>query len=212
MRMHNMNRAHQIIGLVLAVAIATSVLLLRERMRNRRSPTELAGNRGLIATNEAEENWAQSYDLAKTLLESGRIVDARNQYQKLLDINADRVSALVGLAACAREECDYLAALGYYDAALELNHRSFSANLGKGSVLIKLGRWKEAVLAYEIARDRNPRSPLPYWGLVVAYDHLEQGADVIKNYREFEARANDSKYRRTLELIVAKYDVGQERR
>lgn len=53
-----------------------------------------------------------------------------------------------------------------------------------GATFAKLGRYEEAIAAFQKAIEINPNAPNPYYNLGVVYDHLERFTEALENVRK----------------------------
>ena len=81
---------------------------------------------------------------------------AHGVFQKALTIDADDQSALIGASAVAAARHDFEQALTFAQQARELDLGDPDANGALGDALIELGRYDEALTAFQVMLDNRP--------------------------------------------------------
>ncbi len=112
--------------------------------------TELAFHRGVVAYGE------------------DRLDDARAQFQKVLELDAEDTAALRYLGLIAQKKKDPAAAVGFYDRALALDPEDTEIQLDRGIALLDAGRVPEARQALAQVTQLEPDEARAHFFLGVA--------------------------------------------
>jgi tetratricopeptide (TPR) repeat protein len=94
--------------------------------------------------------------LGKTLRDTGATEAARNAFERALELDSDRVGALVGLAGLDLEADALESAQRRYERAVKAEADSVEAGLGRAEVLRGLGRIPESEQALEELLEQQP--------------------------------------------------------
>ena len=140
---------------------------------------ELAFHRGVVAYSE------------------GRLVEAREQFMKVLAEDPEDATALQYLGLIARQQGEFPEAVSVYDRALEIDPEDPAIHLDRGIALLEAGRLKLAREAFSRAIALDPSSArAELFAGIAAYrmsaygeatPHLERAAELDPSLRD-EAR------------------------
>jgi tetratricopeptide (TPR) repeat protein len=100
--------------------------------------------------------WLAQYNLAKTLMDKGLVMEATNHFRQAVVLKSD-----------------------YFDA-----DTYFDAHINLGVALTKLNRFQEGIEEFEQALKIDPNSEKAYDDLGVTFFHLGRNGDAIKNYEK----------------------------
>ncbi len=144
------------------------------------------------------------FTMGMRLIEDGRIDDARQAFQRALDLDPDYAEAYAGMGLAAAMSKDFKQAHSLVNKALKKNKKSFAARVIRGRIFVlehkgKKKEWlKKAVKEFRLASKIDPGSPEPYYytGLAYkrAYDFMNAAnafSKVVAMKGDFAKEAND---------------------
>ncbi len=171
------------IGLLLAAACLLPVLASAS------VETELAFHRGVVAFGEE------------------RFDDARVQFEKVLELDAEDTAALRYLGLIAQEQGDAAAAIGFYDRALALDPEDSEIQLDRGIALLDAGRRAEARQALEKVTQLDPEEARGHFFLGVALYRSQVYAEASASFERAAALdpdlADESRYYTGISQVLA---------
>ena len=160
--------------------------------RQKDYPRAIALYRRAIADAPADPD--ARYNLAVTLQEAGRAVEAREALEEAIRRDASRPEAHNALGIALSAGGKLQEALAEFDRAGELDPRDARAQNNRGNILRQLGRLPEAERAYRRSIELAPRYAEPLNGLGVlevardrpaaALPHFERALELAPQYHE----------------------------
>ena len=120
-------------------------------------------------------------------LESGSPAEARDAYDRALQLDPTHAGAHVNLGRLLHEEGDVSAAESHYRAALDADPADAVAAFNLGVALEDLGRLPDALIAYEKALELDPENPDSHYNAASVCEHLGKTAaalSYLKRYRQ----------------------------
>ena len=146
------------------------------------SVEELADRMTSIArpTDEAED----LYDVACEV-ETSSPDEAREVYERLLDIDPDHVDAHVNLGRLLHEDGAPAAAEKHYRRAMELDPDHEIAAFNLGVALEDLGRFKDAIDAYLRALELDPQNADAHFNLAGLYERRGEKAAALRHLKTY---------------------------
>ena len=106
-------------------------------------------------------------NLAAVLIEQGRLGEGRLWCEKLLAAEPGNVEALLNLALCCTADDDLSGALQLLDRGLALSPAHCGVLAARGSVLLRLGRARDALASFRLALRSDPPSAAAEEGFVM---------------------------------------------
>jgi len=146
------------------------------------SVDELADRTSVIprATDEVEE----LYDVACEV-EMSSPAQAREVYERLLELDPDHVDAHVNLGRLLHEEGAPAAAEKHYRRALELDPDHEIAAFNLGVALEDVGRFKDAIDAYLRALELDPQNADGHFNLAGLYERRGEKAAALRHLKTY---------------------------
>jgi tetratricopeptide (TPR) repeat protein len=146
------------------------------------SVEELADRMSSIprATDEAEE----LYDVACEV-ETSSPDQAKEVYERLLEIDPDHVDAHVNLGRLLHEDGAPAAAERHYRRALDLDPDHEIAAFNLGVALEDLGRFKDAIDAYLRALELDPQNADAHFNLAGLYERRGEKAAALRHLKTY---------------------------
>jgi tetratricopeptide (TPR) repeat protein len=132
------------------------------------------------ATDEAEE----LYDVACEV-ETSSPDQAREVYERLLEIDPDHVDAHVNLGRLLHEDGAPAAAEKHYRRALALDPDHEIAAFNLGVALEDLGRFKDAIDAYLRALELDPQNADAHFNLAGLYERRGEKAAALRHLKTY---------------------------
>lgn len=136
-------------------------------------------------------------NLGMCCMKMGLIKEARQNFNKALQINKDNYPSMNNLALIEVNECNPAKALEYVDKSLAINPDQWDVLETKGYANLMLGNWIEGWDGYEAMvgnskqRTAEPRQDVPYWdGSKVDTLHI-RGEQGIGDEINFASMLND---------------------
>jgi tetratricopeptide (TPR) repeat protein len=147
------------------------------------SVEELADRMSSIprANDEAEE----LYDVACEV-ETSSPDQAREVYERLLEIDPDHVDAHVNLGRLLHEDGAPAAAEKHYRRALDLDPDHEIAAFNLGVALEDLGRFKDAIDAYLRALELDPQNADAHFNLAGLYERRGEKAAALRHLKTYK--------------------------
>lgn len=132
-------------------------------------------------TEEAED----LYDVACEV-ETSSPDQAREVYQRLLELDPDHVDAHVNLGRLLHEEGAPAAAEKHYRRALDLDPDHEIAAFNLGVALEDLGRFKDAIDAYLRALELDPQNADAHFNLAGLYERRGEKAAALRHLKTYK--------------------------
>lgn len=129
---------------------------------------------------ETEEMYAVACEL-----ESSSPQQAREVYQRLLQLDPDHADAHVNLGRLLHEDGGPAAAERHYRRALEIDPEHETAAFNLGVALEDLGRVREAVRAYEHALEIDPQNADAHFNLAGMYERRGEKAAAVRHLKMY---------------------------
>lgn len=145
-------------------------------VRNTRGPAP--------AVPEAERQAEDWYDLGCEL-EANSPRQAREAYNRALDLDSSHAGARVNLGRLMHEEGHPLAAANHYRLALAARPDDAIAAFNLGVALEDLGRATEAIAAYEQAIAADPTAADAHFNLAGLFEKEGQAAGAIRHLKAY---------------------------
>jgi tetratricopeptide (TPR) repeat protein len=151
------------------------------------SVEELAERTASIApqSDEVEE----LYDVACEI-ETSSPEQAREVYQRLLELDPDHIDAHVNLGRLLHEEGAPAAAEKHYRRALDLDSEHEIAAFNLGVALEDLGRFKDAIDAYQRALELDPQNADAHFNLAGLYERRGEKAAALRHLKMYRRLVN----------------------
>lgn len=115
---------------------------------------------------------------AKLLMQSGRLREALDEFERAVELDPGSVDARIGIGDVYKEEGDLPRAERWYGQAARIGPEVFEAQYAHGLVLQLMERFRDAVTAYLRALQINPRDFDANMNVALAFvqlDEAEQG-------------------------------------
>lgn len=132
------------------------------------------------------------------VFDRARLLVGRGHYDEALDLMEKLPAEYESDAECCFEKgkCfeavqDLDAALKQYEAVLKLDPESPDAINNKGSVLAKMGRYKDAAQQFSLLIEKFPNEILAYRNRGLCYHDLKQYDDALNDYNQGLALKSD---------------------
>jgi tetratricopeptide (TPR) repeat protein len=111
---------------------------------------------------------------------------AREAYQRALDLDPRHADARVNLGRLLQEDGKALEAAGHYLAALAAvpDHPTAAFNLG--TALEDLGRWVDAIAAYERALEADPDFADAHYNLGLLCERVGRKRDAVRHLKAYK--------------------------
>ncbi len=124
----------------------------------------------------------EMYELACEI-ESSSPEQAREVYQRLLQLDPDHVDAHVNLGRLLHEEGAPAAAEKHYREALEIDPEHETAAFNLGVALEDLGRLRDAIEAYQRALELDPQNADAHFNLAGLYERRGEKAAALRHLK-----------------------------
>ena len=130
---------------------------------------------------------------ATDLHRQGRLDEAEQLYGRLLDAKPQHFDALHRLAIVAMQRGDFDTALSRIDHALRVTPTSASATLNRGSILVALKRYGDALAAYDCAVEFDGDDPDTHYNRANVLKEMGRPEQALASYEEvIKRRPNDA--------------------
>jgi tetratricopeptide (TPR) repeat protein len=133
-------------------------------------------------------NLAMQHRLAIALRKAGRLDEAQQRYQEVIQREPRWAAPWLELGALFEERRELAEALQRYQHGLQLDPRHSAGHASLGRVLLQMGRFEESRAAFERAKALGPDSAALDALLATSAQLLGRDADAIREYREALAR------------------------
>lgn len=134
------------------------------------------------------EDW---YELGCEL-EMTSIDDARDAYERTLELDPEHPDAHLNLGRLLHEKGDPASAERHYRAALQTRPGDVTARFNLGVALQDLGRRRQAVETYRRVLDSEPGHADAHYNLSVLYEDLGQKALALRHLATYRRRVQES--------------------
>jgi len=131
----------------------------------------------LDAANCRKEGTLEYYLRGWTLLADGKYYDSAESLETLVEKDAGHAAGQFALGVAYQYLGRYTEAAERYQLAKALSPHDFRPAYNRGTVLIVMGRLKEAEREYSVAIDREPKHPSAYYHRAIARHRLGQYDD-----------------------------------
>jgi tetratricopeptide (TPR) repeat protein len=108
--------------------------------------------------------------------------DAKNEFQKELEIDPANAGAEYVLGELAREDSQWPEAIQHFSRATELDAGFGDAFLGLGTTLISAKRFSDAIPPLEMAIKLEPRNPAAHYSLATALTRVGRKEDADREF------------------------------
>lgn len=108
--------------------------------------------------------------------------DAKNEFQKELEIDPTNAGAEYVLGELAREDSQWPEAVQHFSRATELDAGFGDAFLGLGTTLISAKRFSDAIPPLEMAIKLEPRNPAAHYSLATALTRVGRKQDADREF------------------------------
>ena len=126
----------------------------------------------------------EMYELACEI-ESSSPEQAREVYQRLLQLDAGHVDGHVNLGRLLHEDGAPAAAEKHYRAALEIDPEHETAAFNLGVALEDLGRLRDAIEAYQRALELDPQNAVAHFNLAGLYERRGEKAAALRHLKTY---------------------------
>ncbi len=126
------------------------------------------------------------YDVACEV-ETSSPAQAREVYQRLLQLDPDHVDAHVNLGRLLHEDGAPAAAEQHYRRALELDSEHETAAFNLGVALEDLGRFRDAIEAYHRALELDPQNADAHFNLAGLYERRGEKAAALRHLKMYRS-------------------------
>jgi tetratricopeptide (TPR) repeat protein len=126
----------------------------------------------------------EMYELACEI-ESSSPEQAREVYQRLLQLDPDHVDARVNLGRLLHEDGAPAAAEKHYRQALEIDPEHDTAAFNLGVALEDLGRLRDAIEAYQRALELDPQNADAHFNLAGLYERRGEKAAALRHLKTY---------------------------
>jgi tetratricopeptide (TPR) repeat protein len=126
----------------------------------------------------------EMYELACEI-ESSSAGQAREVYQRLLQLDPDHVDAHVNLGRLLHEDGAPAAAEKHYREALEIDPEHETAAFNLGVALEDLGRLADAIDAYQRALELDPQNADAHFNLAGLYERRGEKASALRHLKMY---------------------------
>jgi tetratricopeptide (TPR) repeat protein len=151
------------------------------------SVEDLAGKTTSIQQQPAEAD--EMFDVACEI-EMSSPQQAREVYQRLLEIDPDHVDAHVNLGRLLHEDGAPAAAEQHYRRALEIDPEHDTAAFNLGVALEDLGRFRDATEAYQRALELDPQNADAHFNLAGLYERRGEKAAALRHLKMYRRLVN----------------------
>jgi tetratricopeptide (TPR) repeat protein len=110
---------------------------------------------------------------------------AREVYQRLLQLDPDHIDAHVNLGRLLHEDGAPAAAEQHYRRALELDPENDTAVFNLGVALEDLGRFRDAIDAYQRALELDPQNADAHFNLAGLYERRGEKAAALRHLKMY---------------------------
>lgn len=124
-------------------------------------------------------------------LEHESVDDARDAYERALELDPNHADAHINLGRILHEQRAPAEAEKHYRAALEVDPRHPIAAFNLGVALEDLGRTKEAVTAYERAIEIDPDNADAHYNLAGLYEKRGDKAGAVRELKAYARLKNE---------------------
>jgi len=135
---------------------------------------------------EADDLYAMACAMEET--DAG---EAKEAYEKALEIDPHHADAHVNLGRILHEEGAPAAAEQHYRAALEVDPKHETAIFNLGVALEDLGRIRDAVAAYRKAIDLDPKNADAHYNLAGLYERRGEKAAAVRHLAAYRRLVNE---------------------
>ena len=118
-------------------------------------------------------------------IESSSPEQARQLYQRLLQLDPDHVDAHVNLGRLLHEDAAPAAAESHYRRALDLDPEHETAAFNLGVALEDLGRFRDAIEAYQRALELDPQNADAHFNLAGLYERRGEKAAALRHLKMY---------------------------
>ncbi len=148
------------------------------------SVAELAEQTARFAEHDddIEDAFQRAFDL-----EPVDAAEAKNLYERVLELDPDHVDAHVNLGRLLHEEKAPAAAEAHYRAALAVDPEHETAAFNLGVALEDLGRLREAIAAYERSLELDPHNADAHYNLAGIYERRGEKAAALRHLKACRA-------------------------
>lgn len=129
---------------------------------------------------ETEEMYAVACEI-----ESSSPEQAREVYQRLLQLAPDHADAHVNLGRLLHEDGETAAAEQHYRRALEIDPEHETAAFNLGVALEDLGRQRDAIAAYQHALEIDPQNADAHFNLAGLYERRGEKAAALRHLKTY---------------------------
>ncbi|HSP35561.1 MAG TPA: tetratricopeptide repeat protein [Thermoanaerobaculia bacterium] len=145
-----------------------------------------------FSVDELEEQTANIADVDELFqracdLEPVDSQQARDAYERVLELDPDHVDAHVNLGRLLHEEKAPAAAEAHYRSALAVDADHETAAFNLGVALEDLGRLREAIAAYERALELDPHNADAHYNLAGIYERRGDKATALRHLKACRA-------------------------
>lgn len=130
---------------------------------------------------EADEMYAVACEI-----ESSSPDQAREVYQRLLQLDSDHADAHVNLGRLLHEDGAPAAAEKHYRRALEIDPEHETAAYNLGVALEDLGRFRDAIEAYQHALEIDPQNADAHYNLAGLYERRGEKAAALRHLKMYK--------------------------
>ena len=115
----------------------------------------------------------------------GRLGEAKEIYETILELNADHAAAAINLGTIRYNERDYAGAEALYRRATEADPEYALAFFDLGNVLDEQQRLEEAIEAYERALKLVPQYADAHYNLALAYERTKEPRKALRHWMTY---------------------------
>ena len=115
----------------------------------------------------------------------GRLDEAKNVYETILELNAGHAAAAINLGTIHYNERDFAGAERLYRQATEADPEYALAFFDLGNVLDEQQRLGEAIVAYERALVLVPQYADAHYNLALAYERLKEPRKALRHWTSY---------------------------
>lgn len=133
-----------------------------------------------------EEHFRQGNELAQ----AGQFEQAITEYQAVLELEADNVSAMTNLGVAYYSIGKLDEAIAQYEKALEIAPDDADIRSNLGAAFVQKGQLDEALEAYQKATELKPDLAEAYFGLGVIYlqtSRTEEAIEAFESFQEYDS-------------------------
>ena len=129
-----------------------------------------------------KNNWMAHNNYGLALAKAGRIAEAKEQFERSIQLNPRFASAHHNLATVLVKERQFDRAMEEFGRALELNPNHSETHYNLAQLLAGAGKWNEAIQEYELAILHKPDYVDAFYNLGNLYMNLSQYDQAIDCY------------------------------